>query len=116
MNRYVYSKELKKSNIGDYYLYMSNDCVYVIRLSDVLKCNIFDVITAFNLSDISENGEGFLGKLEHIPDRIILSRNTKLCMTDPREVKEYLNEDNVHNTVELLYSCLQFFMDMKYKK
>lgn len=60
MNRYVYSKELKKSNVGDYYLYMSNDYVYFIRLSGVLKHNIFDVMTAFSLSDISENGEGWI--------------------------------------------------------
>ena len=58
MNRYVYSKELKKSNVGDYYLYTTNDYVYSIGLSDVLKYNIFDVMTAFSLSDISENGEG----------------------------------------------------------
>lgn len=115
MNRYVYSEELKKSNVGDYYLYMSNDCVYVIRLFDAIKYNIFDVMTAFNLSDISANGDGCIGELEHIPDKIILSRNTKLCVIDPREVKDYLDEDDVHNTIDLIYSCLQFFMDIKYK-
>ena len=115
MNKYVYSKELKKSNVGEYYLYMSNDCVYVIRLFDVLKYNIFDVMTAFNLSDISEIGEGCIGELEHIQDKIILSRNTKLCVVNPKEVEDYLHEEDVHNTIDLIYSCLQFFMEMKYK-